>query len=95
MSARPTHTQDAKHSSAMLDMFADVDRLSPYTTTSKKSSSSSAKYGDNASLFSTSSYSSTRSLLKSKPSSSRSGSKTTDPKELYATAVRNSLRLNV
>ncbi|KAK9773946.1 hypothetical protein SCAR479_09286 [Seiridium cardinale] len=68
------HTQDHKHTSQMLQMYQALDRETQYSTV-LPSTSRSKKSSDASSVFSASSFSSTRQLLKGKLSSSRRSSK--------------------
>ncbi|KAK6063545.1 hypothetical protein SCUP515_12336 [Seiridium cupressi] len=74
MSYYPVHTQDHKHTSQMLQMYQALDRETQYSTVPSYTSKSK-KSSDASSVFSASSFSSTRQLLKSKLSSRRSSKK--------------------
>jgi hypothetical protein len=71
------HAQDLNHSLALVGMHTQNDTQTKHASVPKKSKSkykSGSKSDDNASLFSTSSFSSTKQLLKEKFSSFSSSS---------------------
>lgn len=71
------HTGDLSHSLALMGMHTQNDTQTKYASVPKKSKSKSkpsSKSDDNASLFSTGSFSSTKQLLKNKFSSFSSSS---------------------
>jgi predicted secreted Zn-dependent protease len=75
MSYFPVHTHDHKHSSQMMEMHQALERETQYLTVPSKSKSSKKHSSDTSSVFSNSSFSSTRQLLKEKLPSSRRSSK--------------------